>query len=743
MKLSFVFCLTLGACVQCSLPIALAKDGQISLQNNGTNLMLQVQGSGNDDWWLQSSPDFITWTNHLSFGTLLSGDTNAPWRSVGAPAERSRYFRAVKTGGLYDPTVFHTVSLTFTQANWSNLLALARTYSTNVYCSLLTVDNGATNEGIGARFRGNTSFTGMGAPGSAGPPKKSLSISIDFANTNADLMGFDSDNFNNAYGDETIMREPLYFNVMRQYTVCPRGAMAQLHVNGGNRGVYSHVQQENGDLIREYFPSNDGDRWRAPNMDANGALVYLGNTNQGTYSKYYELKSDYNTNAWPRLINAIYILSNTSSNLLRDKVDAVLAVDRWLWFCAIENIFADDDSYWNKGSDYMMYYEPESGRIHPVEHDGNEAFTAQDVSTSPLAGNNRPVLAKLLMIPEWCQRYYAHMRTVLEESYNPTNMTALINQYHALSINNIIADPYKGYTTMATYTNDLNALKSFVTNRYKFLITHALLTPLPPIIQAVYAPTSSPSAVETPWVTARVLPGGTNGINSVWLYHRGKSYGRFACTQMFDDGAHADGAPDDGVFGAATTNYPAGTKVRFYVEARSANAARASSFSPTRAEGATWSYRVAISSAPSTPVVINELMASNGSTIADPEGEYDDWIELHNITDQEVDLTGHYLSDEPGNMRKWQFPAGTTIPANGYLLVWADEDGTATPGLHASFKLSGSGEQVYFTDTDANLNAVLDYVSFGAQTTDVSWGRTANDMDVWGLMSPTPWAANQ
>src|SRR5205085_6992076 len=137
------------------------------------------------------------------------------------------------------------------------------------------------------------------------------------------------------------------------------------------------------------------------------------------------------------------------------------------------------------------------------------------------------------------------------------------------------------------------------------------------------------------------------------------------------------------------------------------------SFSPARAEHETFSYRVALVTATNTPVVINEFMASNTSTIADPQGEFDDWIELHNITDQPVSLAGRYLSDETNNPRKWQFPAGTIIPPDGYLIVWADEDTLASPGLHASFKLSASGEQIFLTDTDAKLNAVLDSIVFG------------------------------
>jgi hypothetical protein len=111
------------------------------------------------------------------------------------------------------------------------------------------------------------------------------------------------------------------------------------------------------------------------------------------------------------------------------------------------------------------------------------------------------------------------------------------------------------------------------------------------------------------------------------------------------------------------------------------------------AEEATHSYSVALTTAGRTSVVINELMADNENTIADPQGDFDDWIELRNVTDQEVDLTGRYLTDDPTNPRKWQFPDGTTMSANGYLLVWADEDGSDTLGLHANFKFEKSARK--------------------------------------------------
>jgi len=722
----------------------------MAISNNVVSL--KVDGDKDDDWWMQGSTNLTTWTTMTNFGLLLSGnETNAPWRSAGAKAVDSTYYRALQTEGLYDPALFRTISLIYTQASaavFSNAMHLARQYSTNIYLPMLWLDNGATNYHIGSRFKGNSSYSGL---------RRSINLDMDFGITNADLMGFTTVNLNNANGDETVMREALYFTVMSHYTPSPKGAMCNVYFNGAQWSVYSLVQQENSQLIKKWFPSTDGDRWRAPNTGggmnfsgSNSAFVVFTNATVWAYTNHYELKST-TTNrltAYQRLTNAIYVLHLTPPETFRDRVEDVFAVDSWLWFLAIENLFVDDDSYFYKGADYGFYYEPESGRIHPVEHDGNEAFTAigsLNTSMTPVQGatsNNRPMLYRLLPNNELRQRYLAHMRTVLTEYFNPATMTPLINRFHALSINALITDPRKGIT-MQTYTNDLVGLRMYVTNRYNYLMAHAELTPRQPDINNVNGPTNNVVATDTPTVTANVTANGDSGVGSVWLYHRGRSYGRFTAVQMFDDGAHGDGAESDGTFGATVTNYSAGTKVRYYIEARGSNAAQAARFSPARAENETYSYRVSITSASNSPVIINEFMASNTSTLADPQGEFDDWIELRNVTDSPVDLAGRYLSDEPNNPRKWQFPVGTTIPANGYLLVWADEDTTETLGLHASFKLSASSDEIYLTDIDANLNQVLDSITFGSQATDVSYGRTAANADVWSAMTPTPGAENK
>jgi len=86
-------------------------------------------------------------------------------------------------------------------------------------------------------------------------------------------------------------------------------------------------------------------------------------------------------------------------------------------------------------------------------------------------------------------------------------------------------------------------------------------------------------------------------------------------------------------------------------------------------------------------LVIKEFMASNSSSIQDPQGQYDDWIEIYNCGTRAVNIGGMYLTDNLSVPTKRRIPDGipaaTTISPQGFLLTWADNDTTDT-GLHAN-----------------------------------------------------------
>jgi len=140
-----------------------------------------------------------------------------------------------------------------------------------------------------------------------------------------------------------------------------------------------------------------------------------------------------------------------------------------------------------------------------------------------------------------------------------------------------------------------------------------------------------------------------------------------------------------------------------------------------------------------TGVVINELLATNLTGLRDEANELDDWIELYNTSAEVKDLSFHSLSDTPALPLIWTFPAGSTIAGNGYLLVFADNQ-PEQGSLHAGFKLSSAGESVVLT---APNGTVLDTVSFGPQSADVSEGRLPDGTGTFrAIAPPTPNASN-
>lgn len=143
----------------------------------------------------------------------------------------------------------------------------------------------------------------------------------------------------------------------------------------------------------------------------------------------------------------------------------------------------------------------------------------------------------------------------------------------------------------------------------------------------------------------------------------------------------------------------------------------------------------------SQEIVINEFQASNATTIADPDfGSFPDWIELHNAGTQAIDLDGWYLTDNLEDTIKWQFPAGVSIEAGGYLLVWADGRDVNLTGLHTSFKLTITGEKIALFD---GYRVLVDSITYGKQIEDISSGRQPDGGSEWYFFdTPSPGTSN-
>lgn len=141
-------------------------------------------------------------------------------------------------------------------------------------------------------------------------------------------------------------------------------------------------------------------------------------------------------------------------------------------------------------------------------------------------------------------------------------------------------------------------------------------------------------------------------------------------------------------------------------------------------------------------VSLNEIVSSNGTTIADEDGNFEDWIEIHNSGPGAVDLAGWGLSDSPSSPYAWVFPSPTVISGGGYLLVWASKKDRITPGapLHTNFSISSNGETLTLTRPDGTAAESVDVPEVPRNT---SYGHKPGEGAAWFYFEqPTPEAAN-
>ena len=139
-----------------------------------------------------------------------------------------------------------------------------------------------------------------------------------------------------------------------------------------------------------------------------------------------------------------------------------------------------------------------------------------------------------------------------------------------------------------------------------------------------------------------------------------------------------------------------------------------------------------------TPV-ISEFMASNEETLADEDGDFPDWIEIFNPSDEPVDLTGYFLTDDALVLNQWEFPQ-VTLGAGELLIVFASGKDRDVGELHTNFKLASEGEYLALVAADGST-VVSDFgEKFPPQFQDVSFGE--GDFGIGYLDEATPGETN-
>ncbi len=653
---------------------------------------------------------------------------------------------------FYDSSKIQEIKIYFTQPSWNTILTTAAASPSEPFTlAQKVIINGVTFDSVGAKYKGNSSFRATNA-------KNPWHIELDNVK-NQDYQGIKDIKLSNVFADPSFLREALSYELMQPYNHLPRANFAKIYVNDVLIGLYTNTEAVTKTFAKKHFPSSDGNifvKCTPPSGVGGGtstgsSLLYLG-VDSALYYRGYEMYSDY---GWKQLIHLCDTLNNQTTS-----IEKILDVDRALWMLGFNSLFINLDSYTGAFTQNYYLWRDDNMRFNPIIWDLNMSFGAftniggaggatDSLSLAKLNPYthetlaNKPLISKLLANPRFKKMYIAHIRTMAKEIFKSGKYKARGEQLQALIDAAVQQDVNKFYS-YAQFKSNLYygsatggtggpggggapGIISLMENRMKYLDTLTATKAVPPTISNIQ--NSNTKLNDTAWITAKVT--GTI-VDGVVVGYRTTPTDYFRRVLMYDDGFHHDGAANDGVYGVDIKATSA--MIEYYIWAENFEAGI---FSPERAEHEFYRINVQLNSVLNKgDVVINELMADNTKTVEPPKGGYADWVELYNKTNASVSLAGAYLSDDKTLPTKWQFPATTTIPANGYLIVWLDDDSLnfseARP--HTNFKLSASGEAVILSNS---AKTIVDSVTFLKQGKDTSWARYPNGTGAFRRLLPT------
>ncbi|MEL6657390.1 MAG: CotH kinase family protein [Bacteroidota bacterium] len=595
---------------------------------------------------------------------------------------------------------------------------------------------------VGFRLRGNTSRWSA---------KKSFKVSF---NTFLDQKweGLEKLNLNGEHNDPTVSRAKICWDMMRGIGVpAPRANHVALYINGDYRGLYANVEHIDDELVQQRFGNRNGNLYKCLYP---ADLAYLGE-NPDNYKlapngrRAYDLRTNEEEDDYSDLANFISIINLTPIDDLPCELEAVFNVDTYLRIMVIDVLTGNWDGYRNQNNFYL-YHNTATEKFEYIPYDLDNTmgidwfgvdWTMRDVYGWMPSGQDRPLFNRILEVPDYRARFSYYMRNFMLTYYNPGNLFAGFDElrdrlgpfvaaddFYTRDYDFSLEDFTDGFGSPSGFLHIDYGLKDFISDRRNRSFQQLeMLNPAPYLYQAQ---SNRPSVGQE--VSFLVSAEDNGSLSEVQLCYQSNG-GPETCLNMLDNGQLGDSEASDGIYGLFIEAFNEATEISWYVTA-------------TDDEGAAQrlpkcgNYTTQVNSG-GLSLAINEYMASNDVTIADEEGEFDDWLEVHNYGSTSINLSGYYLSDNPDLPTKWPFPEVNLEPGE-FLLVWADDD-EEQGALHTNFKLDADGEFIGIFDTDNNGNQLIDGTDFGVQVTDEAIGRLPNGTGAFQQVSPTPGASNE
>ena len=584
-------------------------------------------------------------------------------------------------------------------------------------------------------------------------------VSFDTFIDGREYRGLDKMNLNGEHNDPTIMRAKLSWNILEKMDVkAPRSNHISLYINDVFYGMYLNVEHIDNELLDKEFKDDSGNLYKClypadlGTRNLKGELI----TDFSNYVEFgrrpYDLKTNESENDYSGLASLIEFLNNSSNQEFEEQIHDYLDVDATLRWMAIDVLTGNWDNYSFNKNNFYLYQSPEDGRFVVIPYDYDNTlgvdFFGIDWGVRNIYnwGNQneaRPLTKRFLEIQKFKDWFSYYLNETIEIAFNEDSLFPEIDRLKGMLQSTVEADTFRTKDWPALDFDDYDksftqalgghvpyGLKPFITQRKNSALNQLQLNNMYPIIHSSSSKLLAGSGNKTIVVEATVNDDDLNIVSAkLDIIEILNPF------ELRDDGEGFDETAGDGIYTGSKEIGSYSDDINFFVLAQDQDG-KTSRYPQNPGKKLVQENAEVVET-----LVINELMASNSSTIQDESGSFPDWIEIYNTTQNEISLNGYFLTDDLSNPDKWAFP-DTTIAAKGFLLIWADDDEKEGP-MHASFNLSKSGEDAgLYKQNGSNFEAV-NTLTFGEQTTDISYGRDKDGSSEFVFISnPTPGASN-
>ncbi|SVA81165.1 uncharacterized protein METZ01_LOCUS134019, partial [marine metagenome] len=601
-----------------------------------------------------------------------------------------------------------------------------------------------TLDSVGFRLRGNTSRVAE---------KKSFKLDINYFEQGRSFYGVEKLNLNGEHNDPSIIRSKICWDLYRDLgMITSRSTHVAVYINDEFYGLYISVEHIDDEFLEKNFSDDSGNLWKCiwP-----ADLTYRGGDPEDYHPYYdderpYTLKTNKDSYDFSQLARLIGIINQTPDGEFADSLEAVLDVAEVLKYFAVNVLTGGWDDYWFLRNNYYLYHHPSENRFHWIPYDydntlGIDWFEIDWTNSDPfnfpvIDGDGRPLAERLMEHDEY-RDLYAHFIDFI--STNIFELSHWEERMDSLKINMdpwVEIDEYRTYDygfTMEDYNESFSSdhyenlhvkrgIREFVNLRMGSLPNPLPFTQASPIVYDFSWDPQIPFPEDSVLVTASVF--GSAGLQSVEIYFY-ESLG--SDPEIFP--MIFTPVPDTKIVEESdrwTGSIPPFTGSAGYFQIYCEDSNGQSNLFPRHEP-----VEIIVSGLGGNEITLNEFLASNDTTNTDEAGESDDWLELYNAGTELKDIGGLYLTDDVDNLMKWMIPEGTEILPQSFLLFWCDED-QEQGELHTNFKLSAGGEFLALVNIDGVT--ILDSITFGDQSTDISYGRVFDGSSNWDFLSPTP-----